>query len=56
MPGVARDLMATTAVGAVSHTVMTWADAGFSPGREAVASTLALFLAGATAALLRPPA
>ena len=51
--GVARELMATTAVGAVSYTVMTWANAGFSPARADVAETLARFLAGATTALLR---
>ena len=52
---VARELMATTAVGAVSYTVMTWANASFSPARGAVAETLARFLAGATTALLVPP-
>ncbi|HSU02400.1 MAG TPA: TetR/AcrR family transcriptional regulator [Nocardioides sp.] len=52
VPTVTRDLLATTAVGAVSYTVMTWANAGFAPGRRSVAGTLALFLAGATTALL----
>lgn len=56
VPGVARELMATTAVGAVSYTVMTWANADFSPAREQVARTLARFLAGATTALLQLPA
>jgi AcrR family transcriptional regulator len=54
VPDVARELMATTAVGAVSYTVMTWANAGFSPARGDVAQTLARFLAGATTALLPP--
>lgn len=55
---VDRELMATTAVGAVTYTVMTWTSAGFSPARELVAETLALFLGGAATALLapRPPA
>jgi AcrR family transcriptional regulator len=52
---VARELVATTAVGAVSYTVMTWANAHFSPARDEVAGTLARFLAGATTALLQPP-
>ena len=56
VPEVARELMATTAVGAVSYTVMTWANADFSPPREQVAETLARFLAGAATALLEPPA
>lgn len=55
VPDVARELMATTAVGAVSYTVMTWAGADFSPARDDVAETLARFLAGATSALLQPP-
>ena len=52
---MARELMATTAVGAVSYTVMTWANAGFSPARDEVAETLARFLAGAATALLEAP-
>lgn len=52
---VARDLIATTSVGAVSYTVMTWAHAGFSPAREHVAETLARFLAGAATALVPTP-
>ncbi|MCW2739273.1 TetR/AcrR family transcriptional regulator [Nocardioides sp.] len=55
VPDVARELMASTAVGAVSHTVMTWVSADFSPAREIVADTLARFLAGASAALLESP-
>ena len=55
VPAVARELMATTAVGAVSYTVMTWVNAAFSPARDDVAETLARFLAGATSALLEPP-
>ena len=47
--------MATTAVGAVSYTVMTWANADFSPARDEVAETLARFLAGAAAAVLESP-
>ncbi len=50
-----RALMATTAVGAVTYTVMTWANADFSPARYQVADTLARFLAGATTALLESP-
>lgn len=53
--GVARELIATTSVGAVTYTVMTWANAGFSPARDDVAETVARFLAGATAALLESP-
>ena len=55
VPEVDRALMATTAVGAVTYTVMTWANAGFSPTRVQVAETLAQFLAGATTALLEAP-
>jgi hypothetical protein len=55
VPGVARELMATTAVGAVTYTVMTWANAGFSPARDQVAETLARFLAGAATALQEGP-
>ena len=55
VPEVARELIATTAVGAVTYTVMTWANADFTPARDDVAQTLARFLAGATTALLRPP-
>ena len=36
VPEVTRELMATTAVGAVSYTVMTWANADFSPARDQV--------------------
>lgn len=55
VPEVTRELVATTAVGAVSYTVMTWANADFSPGRDEVAETLALFLAGAVTAVLGAP-
>ena len=55
VPAVSRELMATTAVGAVSYTVMTWANAHFAPPRGDVAETLARFLAGATVELLAPP-
>lgn len=55
VPAVSRELMATTAVGAVTYTVMTWANAGFSPARDHVAATLARFLAGAASALLEAP-
>ena len=54
LPATSRELLASTAVGAVSHTVVTWAGAGFSPDRAVVAETLARFLAGAAAALLDP--
>jgi AcrR family transcriptional regulator len=56
VPEAARELMATTAVGAVTYTVMTWANAGFSPARDLVAETLARFLGGAATALMEPPA
>jgi AcrR family transcriptional regulator len=55
VPEVTRELMATTAVGAVSYTVMTWANADFSPARDEVAETLARFLAGAATAVLESP-
>lgn len=54
LPAVTRDLLASTAVGAVSHTVVTWTSAGCTPAREEVAATLARFLAGASTALVDP--
>lgn len=54
LPAVTRGLLASTAVGAVSHTVVTWTSAGFAPDRGLVADTLARFLAGASTALVDP--
>ncbi|CAM3678647.1 TetR/AcrR family transcriptional regulator [Nocardioides zeicaulis] len=54
LPDLTRDLLASTAVGAVSHTVVTWTSAGFSPDRDLVADALARFLAGASTALVDP--
>lgn len=54
LPAATRELLASASVGAVSHTVVTWSSAGFSPGRDVVAETLARFLAGASTSLLDP--
>ncbi len=53
LPEAARELLASTAVGAVSHTVVTWTSAGFVPERPVVSDALSRFLAGAAAALVR---
>jgi AcrR family transcriptional regulator len=53
LPEAARELLASTAVGAVSHTVVTWTSAGFVPERAVVSDALSRFLAGAAAALVR---
>lgn len=50
--GSTRELLASTAVGAVSHTVVTWASAGFVPPRDEVVETLSRFLGGAADSVL----
>ncbi len=52
LPAEMRELLASTSVGAVSHTVVTWASAGFRPERAVVTEALAGFLAGAASALV----
>jgi AcrR family transcriptional regulator len=54
LAGPTRDLLASAAVGAVSQAVVTWASAGFVPGRAVVAEALAAFLAGSATALVAP--
>ena len=54
LPDTTRDLLSSTAVGAVSQTVVTWASAGFVPERRVVADALARFLSGAAVALVAP--
>ena len=52
LPAEMRELLASTSVGAVSHTVVTWASAGFRPERAVVTEALAGFLAGAASTLV----
>lgn len=52
LPAETQELLASTSVGAVSHTVVTWASAGFRPERALVTDALAGFLAGAATALV----
>ena len=52
LPDDTRELMASAAVGAVSHAVVTWASAGFATDRGVVTSSLSDFLAGAATAML----
>lgn len=52
VPAQVRELLASTSVGAVSHTVVTWASAGFRPERAVVTEALAGFLAGAASTLV----
>ena len=56
LPGPARELMASAAVGAVSNAVVTWSITGFTTERAIVTESLAQFLAGAATALARPTA
>jgi AcrR family transcriptional regulator len=52
LPEQADELMASAAVGAVSHAVVTWASTGFATDREVVTASLSDFLAGAATAML----
>ncbi|WP_210438722.1 TetR/AcrR family transcriptional regulator [Nocardioides xinjiangensis] len=54
IPDAARELLASATVGAVSHTVVTWTSAGFTPARAVVSDALARFLAGAASAISQP--
>lgn len=49
-----RELLASAAVGAVSHAVVTWTSADRATSRAEVAENLARFLAGASTALVDP--
>jgi AcrR family transcriptional regulator len=55
LPDEIRELMASAAVGAVSHAVVTWASAGFATDRGVVTASLSDFLAGAATAMLGGP-
>jgi AcrR family transcriptional regulator len=54
LPEDAHELMASAAVGAVSHAVVTWASAGFATDRSVLTASLSDFLAGAATAMVRP--
>ena len=50
-PELDVDLLATAAIGAISHTAMTWYQSGYAADRRIVVATIATMLANIVAPL-----
>ncbi|KAA0924514.1 MULTISPECIES: TetR/AcrR family transcriptional regulator [unclassified Rhodococcus (in: high G+C Gram-positive bacteria)] len=54
-PDLDVDLLATAAIGGISHTAMTWYQSGYAADRRIVVATIATMLANIVAPLALPP-